>query len=247
MSPNVETPQHAAKRIQQLIPANTDSWGVSRCDGTLEELAKYRSGSHDFGWNVPAQPNVGDLLVGCVGQGTGRVIINVNRVEGVTPGGVEWMRATDVQILPSAGWSEVGARFGRSRAWQRLDGIDAVRFIDALTDELLEMTDVPESEGATREARCRERSRKNRLRKLDLAQGVCEGCGRNFRIGFGVRGDRALEVHHRKPLSATPGAVLTKLADLAVLCASCHRLVHADPHVRIEGLLAGWNRMRSET
>jgi hypothetical protein len=247
MSTAVETPDVAAKRIRQLIPAKTDRWGVSRCDGTLEELSRYRSGSHEYGWNVTSKPTVGDLLVGCVGQGRDRVIINVNRVEGLTRKGVEWMDDTDVQILPSIGWSEVASRFGRGRVWRRLEGSEAARFIHTLADEVLSMTDVSESEGATRQAQCRERSPKNRLRKLDLAKGVCEGCERNFRIGFGVRGDRALEVHHLKPLSATPGVVRTRLADLAVLCASCHRLVHADPQVRLEGLRAGWNRMRSET
>lgn len=243
----METPQDAARRIKGFVPANTGSWGISRCDGTTDELIEYRTGSQKFGWNIPVQPSVGDLLVGTVGRGNGRIIVNVNVVEGVTRAGVLWSPETDVPILPSVGWNEVGLRFGQSRAWSRLEGDDAARFIDSLTEELLEMTDLPESEGEARAARCKERSAKNRRRKLDIAQGVCEGCGADYRAGFGTRGDRALEVHHLTPLSATAGPVLTDLRDLAVLCASCHRLVHADPQARIGGLRAGWNRMWQET
>jgi 5-methylcytosine-specific restriction protein A len=117
----------------------------------------------------------------------------------------------------------------------------------ALVDELRSSVDVPEEEGAQHRTLCRGRSRKNRLRKLDLAAGTCEGCRQNFRVGFGARGDRALEIHHLRPLRETPGKVDTPLADLVVLCASCHRLIHADPNLRVESLRAGWARIRSET
>jgi hypothetical protein len=243
----LENPRDAAKRILTLIPADPTGWGANRCDGTLEELAKYRTGSFELGWDVRAEPLVGDLLVGTVGQGKDRVIVNVNRVEGVMRQAVEWSEETDVPIVPSVAWSEVAGRFGGVRIWQRITGPDAVKFIHAIADELRTMSDVSEREGASRAARCRQRSTKNRIRKLDAAQGVCEGCTRNFRFGFGVRGDRALEVHHRKPLHETTGEIQTRLADLAVLCASCHRLVHADPELRIAALQAGWSRIRSQT
>ena len=34
------------------------------------------------------------------------------------------------------------------------------------------------------------------------------------------------EIHHRKPLSELSETTLTSLEDLAVLCPSCHRLIH---------------------
>lgn len=242
----VETPEGAAARIAELIPARADGWGLVRCDGTLEELAAYRAGSGDYGWNVRAHCEVGDLLVGTVGLGNSRVIVNVNRVEGLTARGVIWSAETDVPIVPSVGWSEVATRFGNARAWQRLDTHDATLFLEALVAELFSAVDVPEREGDLRLGRCRKRSAKNRRRMLDRAGGVCQGCDRNFRIGFGARGDRALEVHHLKPLSQTGPNTLTRLSDLTVLCATCHRLVHADPQLRIAGLRPGWLRMQSE-
>lgn len=242
----VETPVSAAARISKLVPAHVDAWGLVRCDGTLEELAAYRAGSDEDGWDVRARCEVGDLLVGTVGHGTSRVIINVNRVEGVDARGVEWTPGTDVPIVPSVGWTEVAARYGSSRAWQRLDGRAARRFIEALIAELRTASDVSEREGDVQLGRCRKRSAKNRARMIDRAGGVCEGCNHNFRTGFGVRGDRALEVHHLKPLSQTGPNTRTQLRDLAVLCATCHRLVHADPQLRIESLKPGWYRMQSE-
>lgn len=43
--------------------------------------------------------------------------------------------------------------------------------------------------------------------------------------------ERAYEVHHRNPLAAAATPVRTTLNDLAVLCANCHRAVHANSHV----------------
>jgi predicted HNH restriction endonuclease len=43
------------------------------------------------------------------------------------------------------------------------------------------------------------------------------------------RGVRVLQVHHRKQLSAREAPSITKLGDLAVVCANCHLLLHLDP------------------
>lgn len=43
--------------------------------------------------------------------------------------------------------------------------------------------------------------------------------------------DRAFEVHHKNPLAGAAAPVRTTLADLAVLCANCHRAVHANMDV----------------
>lgn len=234
--------------LRALIPSDMGAWGINRCDGTVEELVLYRSGSQEYGWDVKGDPSVGDLLVGTVGNGSGRVIVDVCRVEGVTRRGIEWQGATDVPVLPSVGWNEVAARAGRTpTAWRRLDGDKARLFVLAILAELTDRRDVPEREGAQRQSRCRVRSARNRLRKLDAAGGVCEGCAINFRVGFGARGDRALDVHHRIPLGRSVNETETRLTDLAVLCGSCHRLVHADPQLNVEAVRAGWARIRSET
>lgn len=239
--------KNAVDTIERIVGMAPVGWGITRCDGSLEELVAYRRGSLQAGWRTTGSPVVGDLLVGTVGQGANRVIINVNRVEGRTRRGIDWDVETDAPILPSVPWSDVARRAGRGpTAWRRLDGRDAADFVDALLRELSERTDTPEREGDTYLSRCRTRSKQNRVRKLDAANGVCEGCDQDFRVGFGERGDRALDVHHLTPLSASSSTVKTRLADLAVLCGACHRLVHADPELSIDSVRLGRARMRAE-
>lgn len=79
----------------------------------------------------------------------------------------------------------------------------------------------------------RERSPRLRADKVvafraEHGQLRCEICGHS-EIGVypPSYGDKMFEVHHRAPLAYTTTPVRTTLADLAVLCANCHRSVHA--------------------
>ncbi len=54
----------------------------------------------------------------------------------------------------------------------------------------------------------------------------CEGCGFNFRARYGEHAGDYAEVHHLTPLSELGENVKTTLADLAVVCANCHRMIH---------------------
>jgi 5-methylcytosine-specific restriction protein A len=65
----------------------------------------------------------------------------------------------------------------------------------------------------------------------------CEACGFDFQSTYGKRGEDYIECHHIKPLSELTARQITKLADLVLLCANCHRMVHATrPWWRIEEL-----------
>jgi len=83
-------------------------------------------------------------------------------------------------------------------------------------------------EGSATEARSRYRNQ--RLRELALAGagGKCEGCRKDFYRHARGLGRRCLVVHHKKQLRDTDELVETRVADLAVLCANCHMIVHAD-------------------
>ena len=74
-----------------------------------------------------------------------------------------------------------------------------------------------------------ERQAKQRRRKIREARRVghfvCEGCGLDFEAAYAEFGEGACDVHHRTPLSKT-GVVDVRLRDLAILCATCHRVVH---------------------
>ncbi|WP_245687108.1 HNH endonuclease [Streptacidiphilus griseoplanus] len=61
------------------------------------------------------------------------------------------------------------------------------------------------------------------LRKgLSLA---CEVCNFNFEQAYGERGVGYIECHHIVPLHVA-GEGATKLADLALICSNCHRMIH---------------------
>ena len=221
---------------------------LHRCDGTRAELAAWQDGSHELGWTIHGgKPRVGDLLVGVVGRASRRRIVNVNRVESVHRRQDTWFTTwddkTDVHVAPTAAWGAVLDRMAplAPRSWDVLtDGL-AADFIAALCAEIRDRQDVGKSEGASQLRSCRRRSAVNRREALDAAKGICKACGTDLRRAFGVRGDRGLEVHHKTPLSRRPkGPVVTRLSDLVVLCATCHRLLHADPSLDLTALQDEW-------
>ena len=55
---------------------------------------------------------------------------------------------------------------------------------------------------------------------------ACEVCGFDFEAAYGALGAGYIEVHHTKPLHTIVPGTKTKLADLALLCANCHRMAH---------------------
>lgn len=85
----------------------------------------------------------------------------------------------------------------------------------------------------------RERSPGLRRKRIELAGGQprCEACAFDFAETYGERGKGFIECHHVIPLSEMDPATPTKLEDLALLCANCHRVVHAKrPWLSIEEL-----------
>ncbi|PNV94781.1 HNH endonuclease [Pseudomonas protegens] len=84
----------------------------------------------------------------------------------------------------------------------------------------------------TRVHRVRERDKKIVKRKKEEAltqHGAlqCEACGFNFSQTYGADVEGVIDVHHTKPLHTLQPGDKTKLADLALLCANCHRVVHS--------------------
>jgi 5-methylcytosine-specific restriction enzyme A len=55
---------------------------------------------------------------------------------------------------------------------------------------------------------------------------ACEACGFEFSKVYGARGDGFIECHHTRPLSASTSRT-TRVNDLALVCANCHRMIHA--------------------
>lgn len=68
------------------------------------------------------------------------------------------------------------------------------------------------------------KKKKESLKKLGKLE--CEICGFDFHASYGDLGFGFIECHHRVPLSALASISETKLEDLALLCANCHRMLH---------------------
>ncbi|MGY5630868.1 HNH endonuclease [Streptomyces sp. UC1A3] len=88
----------------------------------------------------------------------------------------------------------------------------------------------PEGRLLFRRHKSRERDKRLRKRKIDavLRQGrrlACEACDFDFEVTYGPRGAGYIECHHIVPLHEA-GEGRTKLSDLALICANCHRMIH---------------------
>lgn len=89
--------------------------------------------------------------------------------------------------------------------------------------------------------RARERDRAIVRRKKQATKDrhqrlACEVCGLDFAERYGALGEDFIECHHRSPLSET-GTTSTRLADLALVCSNCHRMIHRHrPWITVEDL-----------
>jgi predicted HNH restriction endonuclease len=56
----------------------------------------------------------------------------------------------------------------------------------------------------------------------------CEACGFKPSSKYGSRGDHCIEAHHKTPVEQLLPDSITRVSDLAMLCASCHRIIHSE-------------------
>lgn len=74
----------------------------------------------------------------------------------------------------------------------------------------------------------------------------CEICGFDFEQTYGAVGEGFIECHHVIPISTYQEESITRLEDLKLLCANCHRMIHRlplgedlavlKPNYRVDGL-----------
>jgi 5-methylcytosine-specific restriction protein A len=99
-------------------------------------------------------------------------------------------------------------------------------------DPLDGIEEAEEGRTLTRAHLVRERSRKLVEAKKAASQNAtgalgCEACGFEFGLKYGERGKGFIEVHHALPVHQLRPGARTRLSDLHLLCANCHRMVHA--------------------
>jgi len=55
----------------------------------------------------------------------------------------------------------------------------------------------------------------------------CEVCTFSFIEKYGELGERFIEAHHKKPVASLKPGQRTKVEDIALVCANCHRMLHS--------------------
>jgi 5-methylcytosine-specific restriction protein A len=107
-----------------------------------------------------------------------------------------------------------------------------------------EFTEAVEGRWLSSLHRRRERNRKlveKRKERALKAYGVlqCAACDFDFAKRYGERGEGYIECHHIKPLADLRPGDRTKLEDLKLVRANCHRMIHARrPWLTLEQLRA---------
>lgn len=112
-------------------------------------------------------------------------------------------------------------------------GIESGHLLDDVADVPdVDDLEVEATEGRLLERRHFARERDRRLRKKKIAKQidmdgrlVCFTCGFDFQVTYGDHGDGYIECHHVIPLHAS-GETRTRLRDLVLICANCHRMIH---------------------
>jgi 5-methylcytosine-specific restriction protein A len=102
--------------------------------------------------------------------------------------------------------------------------------------------EAPEGRVLTRVHMSRERNRAlvEKKKAAAIAQTgrlACEVCSFDFGVRYAERGRGFIEVHHLRPLHTLEDGHKTKLGDLALVCANCHRMIHSSrPWLSIQEL-----------
>lgn len=105
--------------------------------------------------------------------------------------------------------------------------------VEGVTDaDEPEISEAAEGALVSRIHRYRERDRKivaEKKKAFAKKHGrlFCEACGFDFKQTYGDRGKGFIECHHTVPVSEMGDGAKTKIADLALVCANCHRMIHA--------------------
>lgn len=111
----------------------------------------------------------------------------------------------------------------------RLAIVDPTVQLDVIGDQ--EEYEADESRVIMKLHRSRERDRKliaSKKAQVLAAHGAlrCEVCTFDFAHRYGVHGAEFIEAHHKRPVSALKMGEKTRVSDLALVCANCHRMLH---------------------
>jgi 5-methylcytosine-specific restriction enzyme A len=139
--------------------------------------------------------------------------------------------ATDLEVLNDFLQREAEMRQAAQLIRDGMSTGDLVEATEVVNDvDELDDDEAPEGRLLERRHFARERDRGLRAKKikkhLQKHQSLsCSTCGFDFKAAYGSHGDGYIECHHVVPLHAS-GEVKTRLDDLILICANCHRMIH---------------------
>ena len=84
-------------------------------------------------------------------------------------------------------------------------------------------------------------------RMAETGRLACDICGFDFEQAYGEFGKGFIEAHHVIPLSRLDGNLRSTVADLALVCSNCHRMLHRKGNPTIEELREHVSRNRTTT
>ncbi|WP_120633487.1 HNH endonuclease [Ruegeria sp. EL01] len=91
---------------------------------------------------------------------------------------------------------------------------------------------------------------KDHYRRMNGGKLACSGCGMVPVDVYGPDGERSIEAHHKTPIEELQPDSETTTADLAMVCATCHRVIHSKkPCLTLEelqGLIGDHGRLTNK-
>ena len=125
-------------------------------------------------------------------------------------------------------------------------GIDLNHFVFSFNANAVDNeddgTEYPEGRKAYRKHKVIERNpkvikdAKKRFKSKNGGRLFCEACNFDFSKKYGKRGDNFIEGHHKKHVSDMKEGEKTKVEDIVMLCANCHRMIHRSPFISCDEL-----------
>jgi 5-methylcytosine-specific restriction protein A len=136
--------------------------------------------------------------------------------------------------MDRAVWAEFidGGKSTQAEAKRIRANVTALKSLESL-EEADDDEEVTEGSMSEKVHRRRDRARGlrpkvlTRHRKANGGKLHCDCCSAKERKRLGAVAEAEFEAHHKVPLASDAGKTKTKVSDLVVLCANCHRLIHA--------------------
>lgn len=140
--------------------------------------------------------------------------------------------------LPRVLTARFGAHFTRPMGLSKTEWQKLIAFAASFTDKTPQDNyssggEIEFPEGREYEMRHKARERNPTLVEKAKAQFrdrygrlFYEVCFFDFQITYGMAGEGFIEAHHKVPLSELESGAKVRIADLALVCSNCHRILH---------------------